>query len=100
MVSEYDDRRRIITDGFNKMGLSCFDPKGAFYIFPCIKSTGLSSVEFCEKLLEEQKVAVVPGNAFGECGEGFVRVSYAYSVQQITTAMERIKAFVCNRKDK
>ena len=99
MVTEYDDRRRIITDGFNKMGLSCFEPKGAFYIFPCIKSTGLSSLEFCEKLLEEQKVAVVPGSAFGECGEGFVRVSYAYSVQQITTAMERIKAFVDNRKD-
>jgi len=100
MVNEYNDRRRIITDGFNKMGLTCFDPMGAFYVFPCIKSTGLSSLEFCEKLLEEKKVAVVPGTAFGKCGEGFVRVSYAYSVQQITTAMERIKEFVEERKDK
>ncbi len=94
MVREYNDRRRIIVDGFNKMGLTCFSPEGAFYIFPSIKSTGLSSNEFCEKLLESQKVAVVPGTAFGECGEGFIRVSYAYSIQQITTAMERIKAFV------
>ncbi len=100
MVSEYDDRRKIITDGFNKMGLPCFDPKGAFYVFPCIKSTGLTSVEFCETLLKEQKVALVPGSAFGESGEGFVRVSYAYSIQQITKAMERIKAFLEARKDK
>ena len=98
MVNEYDDRRRVITDGFNKMGLTCFEPKGAFYIFPSIKSTGLSSMEFCEKLLEEEKVAVVPGTAFGECGEGFIRVSYAYSIAQITAAMERIKAFVERRK--
>ena len=98
MVNEYADRRRVITDGFNKMGLTCFEPKGAFYIFPSIKSTGLSSMEFCEKLLEEEKVAVVPGTAFGECGEGFIRVSYAYSIAQITAAMERIKAFVERRK--
>ncbi len=94
MVREYDDRRRIIVDGFNKMGLTCFDPKGAFYIFPSIKSTGMTSQEFCEKLLESQKVAVVPGTAFGQCGEGFIRVSYAYSIQEINVAMDRIRSFV------
>jgi len=94
MVREYDDRRKIIVDGFNKMGLTCFNPMGAFYIFPCIKSTGMTSQEFCEKLLESQKVAVVPGTAFGDCGEGFIRVSYAYSIQEINVALERIKAFV------
>lgn len=94
MVREYDDRRKIIVDGFNKMGLTCFNPMGAFYIFPCIKSTGMTSQEFCEKLLESQKVAVVPGTAFGDCGEGFIRVSYAYSIQEINVAMERIKTFV------
>jgi aminotransferase len=98
MVKEYDDRRKIIVDGFNKMGLTCFNPLGAFYIFPCIKSTGMTSQEFCEKLLESQKVAVVPGTAFGDCGEGFIRVSYAYSIQEINTAMERIKAFVDSLK--
>ena len=76
------------------MGLTCFKPMGAFYIFPCIKSTGMTSQEFCEKLLESQKVAVVPGTAFGDCAEGFIRVSYAYSIQEINVAMERIKAFV------
>ncbi|MBR3932995.1 MAG: aminotransferase class I/II-fold pyridoxal phosphate-dependent enzyme [Clostridia bacterium] len=94
MVSQYDDRRKVIVNGFNKMGLTCFDPKGAFYIFPSIKKTGMKSQEFCEKLLEAQKVAVVPGTAFGDCGEGFIRVSYAYSIQEINVAMERIKAFV------
>lgn len=94
MVKEYDDRRKIIVDGFNKMGLTCFNPMGAFYIFPSIKSTGMTSQEFCEKLLESQKVAVVPGTAFGECGEGFIRVSYAYSIQEINVAMERIRSFV------
>ena len=94
MVNEYNDRRKIIVDGFNKMGLTCFDPKGAFYIFPSVKCTGMTSQEFCEKLLESQKVAVVPGTAFGECGEGIVRVSYAYSIQEINVAMDRIRAFV------
>lgn len=98
MVSQYDDRRKIIVDGFNKMGLSCFNPQGAFYIFPSIKSTGMKSQEFCEKLLEAQKVAVVPGTAFGECGEGFIRVSYAYSIQEINVAMERIREFVQSLK--
>ena len=94
MVNEYNDRRRIIVDGFNKMGLPCFNPQGAFYIFPSIKSTGLKSEEFCQKLLDAQHVAVVPGTAFGKCGEGFIRVSYAYSIQQINIAMERIQKFM------
>lgn len=94
MCDEYDDRRKIIVDAFNKMGLTCFDPQGAFYIFPSIQSTGLTSTEFCERLLMEQKVAVVPGNAFGDCGEGFIRVSYAYSIEQITEAVSRIEKFL------
>ena len=93
MVSEYDDRRKIITDAFNKMGFPCFSPLGAFYIFPSIKSSGMKSEEFCERLLMEEKVALVPGTAFGESGEGFVRVSYAYSIKQITKALERIQKF-------
>lgn len=98
MKKEYNRRRRFIVDGFRKMGLSCFEPLGAFYVFPCIKSTGLSSNEFCEKLLHEEKVAVVPGNAFGESGEGFVRCSYAYSIDDITQALERIERFVKRHK--
>ena len=98
MKREYDRRRRLIVDGFRRMGLSCFEPLGAFYVFPCIKSTGFGSNEFCERLLEEEKVAVVPGNAFGESGEGFVRCSYAYSVEQITEALRRIERFVKRHK--
>ncbi len=94
MVDEYDTRRRLIVDGFNKMGLSCFEPLGAFYVFPCIKSTGLTSEEFCEKLLYSKKVAMVPGNAFGACGEGFVRVSYCYSVEHLKEALKRTAEFV------
>ncbi len=94
MRREYNDRRKLIVDGFNSMGLTCFNPLGAFYIFPSIKSTGLKSDEFCEKLLESQKVAVVPGTAFGKSGEGHIRVSYAYSVKQINNAMERINDFI------
>ncbi len=94
MVREYNYRRRYIVDGFRKMGLHCFEPLGAFYVFPCIKPTGLSSEEFCEKLLEEAHVAVVPGNAFGESGEGFIRCSYAYSIENIQTALKRIEKFV------
>ena len=94
MLEEYDMRRRLVVRGFNDMGLTCFEPEGAFYVFPCIKSTGMSSSEFCEKLIYSKKVAVVPGSAFGESGEGYVRVSYAYSVQHITTALQRIKEFV------
>lgn len=94
MLEEYDMRRRLVVKGFNDMGLTCFEPEGAFYVFPCIKSTGMKSSEFCEKLIYSKKVAVVPGSAFGESGEGYVRVSYAYSVQHITTALERIREFV------
>ena len=94
MLEEYDMRRRLVVKGFNDMGLTCFEPEGAFYVLPCIKSTGMKSSEFCEKLIYSKKVAVVPGSAFGESGEGYVRVSYAYSVQHITTALQRIKEFV------
>ncbi len=97
MKAEYDRRRRVIVKGFRDMGLSCFEPEGAFYAFPSVRECGLSSEEFCEKLLYDQKVAVVPGNAFGESGEGFVRCSYAYSVQAIEKALERIEAFVKHR---
>ena len=98
MVSEYNVRRRFVTDGFNRLGLTCFEPEGAFYVFPCIKSTGMSSEEFCQKLIAEQKVAVVPGNAFGESGEGFVRVSYAYSLKHLMEAMRRIEIFINEHK--
>ena len=94
MREQYDLRRRLIVDGFNSMGLSCFEPEGAFYVFPCVKGTGLSSEEFCEKLLYAEKVAVVPGNAFGGCGEGYVRVSYSYSIRHITQALSRIEHFL------
>ncbi|MBQ6530526.1 MAG: aminotransferase class I/II-fold pyridoxal phosphate-dependent enzyme [Clostridia bacterium] len=94
MRQEYNYRRRYIVDGFRAMGLSCFEPLGAFYVFPCIKSTGMTSEEFCQKLLEEEKVAVVPGNAFGESGEGFIRCSYAYSIDNIQEALKRIEKFV------
>ncbi len=94
MVDEYNRRRRYLVEAFNRIGLSCFEPEGAFYVFPCIKSTGLSSEEFCERLLEAEKVAVVPGNAFGESGEGFVRVSYAYSLKHLMEAVKRITHFL------
>lgn len=94
MRDEYDRRRRIIVDGFNKMGLECFEPKGAFYVFPSIRKTGMASMDFCEKLLYSERVAVVPGNAFGDSGEGFVRCSYAYSVEKINIALERIEKFL------
>ena len=94
MVSEYDMRRKLIVNGFNEMGLDCFEPEGAFYVFPCIKSTGLSSQDFCQRLVQEKKVAVVPGDAFGDCGEGYIRVSYAYSINHIVLALKRIKEFI------
>lgn len=94
MVEEYDIRRRYIADAFNKLGLTCFEPEGAFYIFPSIKSTGYTSEEFCEKLLYSKKVAVVPGTAFGESGEGYIRVSYSYAVDHIKTAVTRIGEFL------
>ena len=94
MRSQYDMRRRLIVDGFNKMGLTCFEPEGAFYVFPCIRSTGLSSEDFCEQLIYKEHVAVVPGPAFGAGGEGFVRVSYSYSIRHITEALHRIEHFL------
>ncbi len=94
MKNEYDQRRRFMVEGFNNMGLECFEPQGAFYAFPSIKVTGLTSDEFCEKLLYDQKVAVVPGTAFGESGEGYIRCSYAYSIDEIKEALERIEEFV------
>ena len=94
MREEYDRRRHIIVKGFNDIGLTCFEPEGAFYSFPSIQSTGMTSDEFCEKLLYDKKVAVIPGTAFGESGEGFIRCSYSYSVQHIEEALNRIEAFV------
>lgn len=94
MRQEYDMRRRFLVKRLNEMGLTCFEPKGAFYVFPSIQSTGLSSDEFCEKLLYSQRVAVIPGTAFGDSGEGFVRISYAYSVKHLKQALERIEAFL------
>lgn len=94
MRDEYDMRRRLVVDSFNAMGLTCFEPLGAFYVFPCIKSTGLTSEKFCTRLIIEKHVAVVPGTAFGECGEGFVRVSYSYSIKHLRTALERISEFL------
>ena len=94
MREEYNQRRMIMVSGFNAMGLDCFEPEGAFYAFPCIQSTGLSSNDFCEKLLFGKKVAVIPGTAFGSSGEGFVRCSYAYSLKNINEALNRIEAFI------
>ncbi len=94
MVAEYDQRRRVMVQGFNSIGLTCFEPRGAFYTFPSIKSTGLSSEDFAERLLLEDRVAVVPGVTFGECGEGYVRCCYATSLAEIEEALERIGHFV------
>jgi aminotransferase len=94
MVSQYNARRLLIWKGLNSIGLKCSKPKGAFYIFPSIKNTGLTSEEFAEKLLMEEKVAVVPGNVFGNCGEGFIRCSYAVSSEEIEKALSRIERFV------
>lgn len=94
MREAYDERRNVMVNGFRNMGLSCFEPLGAFYVFPSIKETGLNSVDFCEKLLYGENVAVVPGNAFGESGEGFIRCSYAYSIDNINKALSRIEKFV------
>lgn len=96
MVQEYDRRRHLIYEGFCRMGLKTFEPKGAFYIFPNIESTGMTSEEFVENLLEREHVAVIPGNAFGECGEGFVRCSYATSIDKISGALKRIENFLKN----
>lgn len=98
MTREYNRRRRVMVDGFRKVGLECFEPLGAFYVFPCIKSTGLSSEEFCERLLSEEKVAIVPGTAFGDSGDGFIRACYAYSIDNIVEALKRVERFVTTIK--
>ena len=94
MVDEYNIRRKFLVSEFNRLGLTCFDPEGAFYVFPCIKSTGLTSEEFCERLLYEERVAAVPGSAFGDSGEGYMRISYAYSLKHLMEAMKRIEKFL------
>jgi aminotransferase len=94
MVDEYDRRRRLIVDGFNTLGLDCFEPRGAFYAFPSIAASGMSSDDFAMRLLEEEEVAVVPGEAFGPSGEGFVRASYATDYEKIVEALNRIESFM------
>ena len=94
MREAYDQRRRYLVNAFKEMGLECFEPYGAFYIFPCIKEFGMTSEEFAERFLKEEKVAVVPGTAFGDSGEGFLRISYAYSLQNLKAALERLDRFV------
>ena len=100
MRDEYDGRRRFIVDGFRKLGLDCFEPRGAFYCFPCIKSTGLTSEQFCEQLILEEKVAVIPGSAFGPGGEGFVRACYAASMKDLGEALVRIERFLNKLKER
>ena len=99
MKEEYDGRRRYLVEGLRSMGLDCFEPKGAFYVFPCIKSTGLSSEEFCEQLLIQQKVACIAGNAFGDSGEGYVRMCYAASMHDLKEALRRIGLFLDSLKN-
>ena len=94
MREEYDHRRRYLMDRFRSMKLQCFEPFGAFYIFPSIREFGMTSDEFATKLLKTKKVAVVPGTAFGDCGEGFIRISYAYSLENLKEAIDRIEVFI------
>lgn len=94
MVQAYDQRRRFLMQTFREMGIECFEPFGAFYVFPCIKQYGMTSEEFAEKLLMQEKVAVVPGTAFGDCGEGYLRISYAYSIEELKEAFGRIQHFI------
>lgn len=94
MRDEYNMRRRLVVRSFNEMGLHCFEPRGAFYAFPCIQSTGMTSEEFCTRLLEKKHVAIIPGGAFGASGEGYARVSYAYSIEHLTEALKRIREFL------
>lgn len=100
MVNEYNIRRRWLVNALNEIGLTCFDPKGAFYVFPSIKSTGLTSQQFCEELLYKHNVAVVPGDAFGASGEGYIRISYAYSLKHLMEAVERISEFLDEMKNR
>ena len=94
MRSAYDQRRRYLVKALRDMGFDCYEPQGAFYVFPSIKKFGMTSDEFALKLLEEEKVAVVPGTAFGDCGEGYLRISYAYSLNDLKRALERMERFV------
>ena len=94
MVAEYDRRRKLIVSGLNEIGLSCFEPRGAFYAFPSIAASGMSDNEFADRLLQEERVAVVPGSAFGEAGHGFVRCSYATAYEKIEEALERMHRFM------
>ena len=99
MRESYNQRRRFLMNAFKEMGLQCFEPYGAFYVFPCIKEFGMSSEEFAERLLREEKVAVVPGTAFGDCGEGFLRISYAYSLENLKIAMDKIGHFISRLRE-
>ena len=99
MRESYNQRRRFLMHSFKEMGLKCFEPYGAFYVFPCIKEFGMTSEEFAERLLAEEKVAVVPGTAFGDCGEGFLRISYAYSLDNLKIALDKIKAFITRLRE-
>ncbi|HHV16250.1 MAG TPA: aminotransferase class I/II-fold pyridoxal phosphate-dependent enzyme, partial [Gelria sp.] len=98
MVENYNYRRKLMLNGFRQVGLSCFEPRGAFYCFPSIESSGMNSEDFCEKLLKEEKVAVVPGNAFGNCGEGHIRCCYAASIDNIEEAIERMGRFLARHR--
>ena len=100
MKESYNQRRRYLIKAFERMGLECFEAKGAFYMFPSIKEFGLTSEEFATKLLEEEELAVVPGSAFGECGEGFIRISYAYSINELKEALSRIERFITRLREK
>ena len=100
MREEYDSRRRYLVENLNRIGLDCFEPKGAFYVFPCIRSSGLSSEEFCERFLREEKVAVIPGTAFGPGGEGYVRACYASSMRDLTDSISRLDNFLQNLRRK
>ena len=100
MRESYDQRRRYLLNEFADMGLPCFEPKGAFYVFPCIQKFGMTSEEFATKLLQAKKLAVVPGDAFGDCGEGFLRISYAYSLEELKEAIGRIREFIKELEDK
>ncbi len=99
MRTSYNQRRRYLLNAFSEMNLPCFEPKGAFYMFPCIKEFGISSDEFATRLLREEELAVVPGTAFGDCGEGFLRISYAYSIEQLREAMERLDRFITRLRE-
>ena len=99
MCDSYNQRRRFLMNAFKEMGLECFEPFGAFYVFPCIKEFGMTSDEFAMKLLETEKIAVVPGTAFGDCGEGFLRISYAYSIEKLKVAMEKLNHFITGLRE-